>query len=177
MTTILDNDVVVASNYQYDENGNIVQAIEKRQGKADDTITYGYDVLNRLISVNQPSRGQASYTYDLRGNRLTLEETRPIKENLSETNYSYNALDQLDQLKSDGKTLDFCYLPNGTRYQKQVTETDSKGAVTKTVQKSVSNSAGKVIFEAKGSEQSEYICGDRILLKKKPDSNTLYYYL
>ncbi|MDQ1236739.1 RHS repeat-associated protein [Paenibacillus sp. SORGH_AS306] len=177
MTTTLDNDVVAASNYQYDGNGNIVQAIEKRQGKADDTITYGYDALNRLISVNQPSRGQASYTYDLRGNRLTLEETRNTKENLSETSYSYNALNQLDQWKSDGKTLDFRYLPDGTRYQKQLTETDSKGTVTKTVQKSVSNSAGKVIFEAKGSEQSEYIRGDRVLLKKKPDSNTLYYYL
>ncbi|MEW4372058.1 hypothetical protein ABXR35_19535 [Paenibacillus sp. JQZ6Y-1] len=32
--------------------------------------------MNRLIGVNQPSLGQATYTYDLRGNRLTLDETR-----------------------------------------------------------------------------------------------------
>jgi len=177
MTTTLDNEVIAASSYEYDDNGNIVQATEKRQGKNDDVITYTYDALNRLTGVNQPSRGQASYTYDLRGNRLTLDETRGMKENLKETNYSYNALDQLDQYKSDGKTVDFRYLPNGTRYQKQAAKTDSKGTVTKTIRKYVSNADGKVIFESDGTETSEYVRGDRVLLKKKPDSNTLYYYL
>lgn len=76
-------------------------------------------------------------------------------------------------MKSDGKTLDFCYLPNRTRYQKQLTQTDSKRTVTKTVQ----NSAGQVIFEAKGSDYDEYIRSDRVLLKEKPDSKMLYYYL
>lgn len=177
MTTTLDSEVIASSHYEHDDNGNIVQAIEKRQGKNDDVIAYTYDALNRLIGVNQPSLGQATYTYDLRGNRLTLDETRGMKENLKETNYSYNALDQLDQYKSDGKTLDFRYLPNGTRYQKQVTATDSKGSSTKVTNKYVSNGSGKVIFESKGTDNSEYVRGDRVLLKKKPDSNTLYYYL
>lgn len=48
MKTTLNNNVVAASNYQYDNNRNILQAIEKRQGKADDTITYSYDALDQL---------------------------------------------------------------------------------------------------------------------------------
>lgn len=180
MKNELDGVELSSSTNGYDTNGNIIQTIEKRQGQADRVTTYDYDPLNRLISLNESGKGTASYTYDLRGNRLTLEDNRGqanALENLKETNYSYNALDQLDSYQQDKTSTSFRYLPDGTRYQKQTTVTNTDGTKTTTSSKFISNGNGKVTFEAKGTDYNEYVRGDRVLLKKKPGSNSLQYYL
>ncbi|WP_322922120.1 RHS repeat-associated core domain-containing protein [Paenibacillus campi] len=70
-----------------------------------------------------------------------------------------------------------------------MSDTTGGTAQTKTLQNYISNGAGKVIFEAStdtGTSDSspsttpaytEYIRGDRVLLKKQPGSAKLYYYL
>jgi len=80
-------------SYTYDANGNIITVQE------DSTVkTYVYDKLNRLIEI-QPEAGNSTntiYTYDLRGNRLTLSSAW-FDLNLAETEYAY---DMQNNLKS-----------------------------------------------------------------------------
>ncbi|MDN4617494.1 RHS repeat-associated core domain-containing protein [Paenibacillus sp. PsM32] len=185
LTTInsLDSVELSASLYDYDTNGNIVKATERRQGKSDVVTNYDYDGLNRLSSISQNGKIVSSYTYDLRGNRITLEDTRLTEERLLESlknmNYSYNALNKLDTVDQNQTSTSFRYAPDGSRYQKQVITTDSKGVKTTTAYKYINDDNSKVIFEAKGTDYTEYIRGqeNRVLLKKKPGSNTLSYYL
>lgn len=44
------------------------------------TITYGYDELGRLVSVNDPANGAATYTYDPVGNILSISRTSENQE-------------------------------------------------------------------------------------------------
>lgn len=68
--------------------------------------TYGYDSLNRLVSVSATGRS-ASYTYDNLGNRLTKVEA-------STTTYAYDDASELTgELRPGGESVDYLYDANG----------------------------------------------------------------
>ncbi|MDN4619635.1 RHS repeat-associated core domain-containing protein [Paenibacillus sp. PsM32] len=181
MTNNLDKDELSASLYDYDSNGNIVKSIERRKGQDTTEKRYEYDKLNRLIEVYSGNILLSRYTYDLRGNRLTLENNQ--EEKLSEINYGYNALDQLDQYKEGTTSTTFHYLPSGIRYEKNVSEKDNQGRINTKKHHYVSNDEGKVVFEAMDQKFNEYIRGDRVLLKFSKSNlynsqySTPHYYL
>lgn len=201
MITTLDDAVIAASNYLYDRNGNVLQSIEKRSGKTDHTINYTYDSLNRLIGVTDSVRGTTVYAYDLRGNRLIqTEDTPSVMIEPRDTTYLYDLDNQLKQYRSmktenipqqagqlKGTFTYFSYLPNGMRYQKKYVESKVGLTEVKAIRNYISNGSGKVIFEAltnfitTGKPDkpiyTEYIRGDRVLLKKQLGSEKLYYYL
>src|SRR5665213_1060749 len=76
------------STMVYDANGNIIQSI--------DTLgyltTYGYDILNRRISVQNPDGGTATTSYDANGN--VLSETDPLGHS---TTYVHDVLNRKTQ--------------------------------------------------------------------------------
>ncbi len=198
MTTTLDGALLASSNYTYDRNGNVLQTVEKRADKADHTTSYTYDSVNRLIGVNDSVRGSTTYTYDLRGNRRLQSVDKPsTAAKAEEHQYTYDLNNRLKQVRSipgekeqaKETTTSFAYLPDGTRFQKKVTESTGDTSQTKKSRNYISNGDGKVIFEAAtdvGTSDSgtlaktaytEYIRGDRVLLKKQQGSAKLYYYL
>jgi YD repeat-containing protein len=61
--------------YIYDKNGNIVSVTS-----GSNTTNYSYDKLNRLVGVSGSggSGGNAAYTYDLQGNRITTNDNKSM---------------------------------------------------------------------------------------------------
>lgn len=80
--------------YTYDANSNIASVSLTSDTLGSSTITYTYDVLNRLTKETLRDGTQIEYTYDAVGNRLTK------KVGANTTNYSYNAANELTTVGS-----------------------------------------------------------------------------
>ncbi len=77
--------------YAYDHSGNRTQMVDTAGTSAALTWGYGYDWLDRLVSVAQNGTTTASYTYDNNDNRLTLVQPGSNNSYL----YAYNLADQI----------------------------------------------------------------------------------
>jgi len=101
-------------SYTYDVGNRLTQAVDSVTG----TITQGYDNLNRLTSESTP-QGTVSYTYDNAGRRATMTVAgQPV------VNYSFDNANRLTQITQGTTAVAFGYdtagrrttltLPNGT---------------------------------------------------------------
>ncbi|WP_341278960.1 RHS repeat-associated core domain-containing protein [Paenibacillus sp. FSL H8-0537] len=100
--------------FGYDGFGNITSI--NRNGSIQ---AFSYDALNRIKEENT-AEGQRTYTYDDRGNRLTVSGSSP---DLTEetTTYSYNALNMLKTYSSsNGTQATYSYYGDGLRATKIV---------------------------------------------------------
>lgn len=164
--------------YIYDRNGNIISVSETRNSSATNngtarTTSYSYDALNRLVSINTPDGGNMVYTYDLRGNRQTLWSTASSTTNLVDKSYKYDLQNKLTSVTKGSNMTNFTYYANGLRYLK------STGTIHTQVNYDFD---GKIITEEKLNggdivQKSNYIRGDRVLVKKDNTANKNYYYL
>ncbi|ASA20281.1 hypothetical protein B9T62_05390 [Paenibacillus donghaensis] len=161
--------VLSKSEYEYDNNGNITKSIETRKDQATETSSYTYDALNRLLIVTRADGSREAYTYDLRGNRLTLESKTSIEAAFAETTYGYDLLNTLTTLSQGGKTTHFTYYADGLRFKKVTGNSQTQYNY---------NLNGEVITEEKNSGQkANYVRGDRVLVKKDKTAGKDYYYL
>jgi len=64
--TKADGTVIDTYSYTYDTAHNMLTKEDARG-----TTAYTYDILNRLLTVTEPSGKTTSYTFDASGNRLT----------------------------------------------------------------------------------------------------------
>ena len=94
--------IISSFSYTYDNNGNTLTKTENGQ-----TTTYTYDAVNRLETVNHPSRGLETYTYDNAGNRLS----RTLGD-INET-YQYDNRNRLTQKTINGIISSYTYDSNG----------------------------------------------------------------
>lgn len=122
-TTLLDT-----YTYTYDQAGNQLTKDEVVNGVSKGTTTYGYDALNRLQSVKEPSGKKTEYTFDGAGNRLTEETTEGTT--ISLLTYTYNEQNRLlstTEVKTTGETdqVKYTYDNNGNLINKS-TETRKK---------------------------------------------------
>ncbi|MNB80321.1 tRNA(Glu)-specific nuclease WapA precursor [compost metagenome] len=166
------NNVLSSFSYGYDNNGNIVSTSEVRNNGAVQKTSYDYDALNRLISIMSPDGGSTTYTYDVRGNRQTLSDTSSTSLVMLDTSYTYDLFNTLTSVTKNG-TISFKYYADGLRYLKNA------GTISTQVNYDFN---GQVITEEKLSggyivQQSNYVRGDRLLVKKDKKAAKDYYYL
>ncbi|WP_246553681.1 RHS repeat domain-containing protein [Paenibacillus tritici] len=160
-------------SYSYDNNGNRIAVSESRNEGAEQRTNYGYDALNRLISISRPDGGQTTYTYDVRGNRLTLSDTSTVSLDAADTSYTYDLQNTLTSVTKGGASTSFKYYADGMRSMK--TKGNTQTQVNYDFQ-------GQVISEEKivnGDyvEQANFVRGDRVLVKKDKKAAKDYYYL
>ena len=127
------------------------------------TVDYQYDALNRLASVRYPTQyGNNAHTVDYqydRAHNRTQATTTPVVENPeTETTestdswsrtYTYNALDQLSTISSDGNPqtqVDYQYDANGNVMQKITTETTSDNRTPSTLNNGQTNNGVSAMF-------------------------------
>ena len=106
-----DNTVIDSYSYTYDGAHNQISKVDSKG-----TTSYTYDVLNRLLSVTEPSGKVTSYTFDAAGNRLS--ETVVDGTNTTVTNYTYNEQNRLTNTATilnyvTVQTVDYVYDNNG----------------------------------------------------------------
>ncbi|MNB90640.1 tRNA nuclease WapA precursor [compost metagenome] len=173
MTNSKGSNVLSSFSYGYDNNGNIVSTSEVRSNGAVQKTSYGYDALNRLTSITRPDGGSTTYTYDVRGNRQTLSDTSSASLDMTDTSYTYDLFNTLTTVTKGSSTTSFKYYADGLRYLK------STGTTSTQVNYDFN---GQVITEEKLSgssivQQSTYVRGDRLLVKKDKTAGKDYYYL
>lgn len=160
--------------YGYDNNGNVISVKETKKDGTEQTTTFAYDALNRLIATVHPGGGRDTYTYDVRGNRLTMEQSvsDPVA-SFEDTSYSYDLWNTLTSVTKNGSETRFEYYADGLRAVK------SKGSTHTQVNYDFN---GQVITEEKLNgnnivQKSTYVRGDRVLVKKDKTASKDYYYL
>ncbi|WP_438498605.1 RHS repeat-associated core domain-containing protein, partial [Paenibacillus sp. IHBB 3054] len=137
------------------------------------TSSYGYDPLNRLVSITRPDGSRIAYTYDVRGNRQTLSDTSNASPDTTDTSYTYDLQNTLTGVSKGGKATSFQYYADGMRYLKTNGNTQTQVNY---------NFQGQVISEEKivsgvFVEQANFVRGDRVLVKKDKKASKDYYYL
>ena len=94
----------IGGTAQYDGNGNVTNEVT-----ASRTESYGYDVLNRVTSVDYGDGETQTYKFDPMGNRLEKGDT--VGGTTSTTTYSYDAANRLTTL--NGTSAAYTYDANG----------------------------------------------------------------
>lgn len=122
LATITDNDgnrIV----YTYDAKGNkIKEEIKDSTGALQKTQSIQYDILNRRNKTINPDLGEATNSYDKRGNRIAL--TNP---NNAITSYSYDQANRLIKVTQSGDvTISYTY----DRRNNLTSVTDANGNTT-----------------------------------------------
>ncbi len=105
-------DGVVTESYEYDANGNRVQALTSSQGM----VTGSYDDQDRLLSY-----GGNTYTYTANGELLTKTS------NGQTTTYQYDVLGNLRRVELPGKTIEYVIDGRNRRVGKKVNGTLVQG--------------------------------------------------
>lgn len=164
VTNYKGNSILSNFEYTYDLNGNI-ETIADSTG----ITTYGYDSLNRLTQITRPDGKTISYTYDVRGNRKSVNgDSLPSVQ--GQVYYEYNQRNQLTKAINDQVSTSCYYDPNGLRIKK----TSATG-----ITRYHYNTSGQVIAESDAANNvtANFVWGpDRVLVKKE-NSGDEYFYL
>ncbi|WP_167336702.1 RHS repeat protein, partial [Paenibacillus camerounensis] len=123
ITNYKGSTVISKYEYKYDKNGNITSVLETLSAGAGGngtvkTTGYGYDGLNRVTSISRPDGSSVTYTYDVRGNRLTSSDTAASSVTMTDTSYTYDLQNTLTSVTSGTSTTKFNYYADGLRYLK-----------------------------------------------------------
>ncbi|MGG1554859.1 RHS repeat domain-containing protein [Paenibacillus ferrarius] len=98
--------ILSSYSYQYDDNGNITSKTET-VNTVSSTTSYTYDALNRLLTISRPDGSTASYTYDLKGNRMTLQDNAQNFP-MTDISYTYDLLNRLSSVINGSMTTFVC---------------------------------------------------------------------
>lgn len=105
-----NGEVINFFDYDHDTNQNIIKQVARQNG-SDQTFQYTYDALNRIETSSQFNE---SYTYDKRGNRLTIQSNRNLFLAAGDTSYTYDAWNRLtDVAKAAGERVSYKYNGDG----------------------------------------------------------------
>ncbi|MEM1181413.1 MAG: RHS repeat-associated core domain-containing protein, partial [Acidobacteriota bacterium] len=101
-------DALEAITFAYDENNNLLQAIEQLSQSGLQTTTKTYDTFDRLQSVTDRWDHVLRYAYDPNGNRTQL-----IDPDGQVTTYAYDALNRMESVATAAGVTTYDYLRNG----------------------------------------------------------------
>ncbi|MCM3748343.1 hypothetical protein M3223_13385 [Paenibacillus pasadenensis] len=157
--------VLHSYSYQWDLNGNIKQRTENQHGQTE-TNAFDYDASNRITSSSQFSE---LYAYDVRGNRQALQSNRDLLQT-EETNYQYNASNQLVSAKKDaGEQIQYKYNGDGLMVER------TEG--TKTLRyyyDGVQIIAEATIVNGAATNPVQYLRGKGLIARKDAQGKTYY---
>ncbi|WP_238654562.1 RHS repeat domain-containing protein [Paenibacillus piscarius] len=159
--------------YTYDNNGNIISITETKSDGTKQISNYSYDALNRIITSNRNGlSNKIIYTYDLKGNRKTIETSDEIEKEFTDSSHVYDLQNVLTSVTKGTSKTDYYYYADGLRFKKINGNNETQYNY---------NFNAEVISEEKNNgQQANYVRGDRVLVKKeKKDNHYLkdYYYL
>ncbi|MCM3748349.1 DUF6531 domain-containing protein [Paenibacillus pasadenensis] len=157
--------VLHSYSYQWDLNGNIKQRTENQHGQTE-TNAFDYDASNRITSSSQFSE---LYAYDVRGNRQALQSNRDLLQT-EETNYQYNASNQLVSAKKDaGEQIQYKYNGDGLMVER------TEGAKTlRYYYDGVQIIAEATIVNGVATNPVQYLRGKGLIARKDAQGKTYY---
>ncbi len=135
--------VSYTKTYTYDLAGNRTSFVLTKNGEVVQSVTYSYDNLNRLATVSEDGVQQASYAYDVNGNRSSLTYANGVVES-----YDYNKANWVVSLGNIWRnqalsSFAYTYYASGS----QRSETDHTGKVASYVY----DGLGRLIQEAESN--------------------------
>ncbi len=149
--------------YQYDMKGNIAKRVEDGQPQ-----TFGYDKLSRIQNASEYGE---SYTYDSRGNRLTLLSGKQLF--LKEQSYQYDRKNRLTQVSGGtGSTVTYRYNGDGL-----LTERTEGGQITRYYYDGASIIAEGKVSGGTVLHKASYLRGTQLEARIDASGSKSYYVL
>lgn len=148
-------------SYTYDNNGNITQ-----RGSNGQSVTFGYDELNRIISSSEANE---QYSYDKKGNRLTLLSTAPDL-HTDTMEYTYDKANQLKSVTRNSTSTTYKYDGDGLMRER------NNGSTTRFYYDGQNLIAEGSVSGSNVSFKARYVRGYQ-LLSMKNQWGTVGYYL
>ncbi|MCQ4087552.1 RHS repeat-associated core domain-containing protein [Saccharibacillus sp. JS10] len=155
-----------AFTYGYDNGDNITS-------RSDGTTsgTFSYDELDRIITS---SEGDETYTYDGKGNRLTLQSSiqMPHKDNID---YTYNQAEQLSGVTRNQTSVSYKYNGDGLMTERSITK-DGQSTTTRYYYDGANIIAeGKVAADGTVTFKARYVRGAQLIYREDANHEKAYY--
>ncbi|MCQ4087554.1 RHS repeat domain-containing protein [Saccharibacillus sp. JS10] len=155
-----------AFTYGYDNGDNITS-------RSDGTTsgTFSYDELDRIITS---SEGDETYTYDGKGNRLTLQSSiqMPHKDNID---YTYNQAEQLSGVTRNQTSVSYKYNGDGLMTERSITK-DGQSTTTRYYYDGANIIAeGTVAADGSVTFKARYVRGAQLIYREDANHEKAYY--
>lgn len=162
-----DGTVLNSYSYSYDKNFNINKVDSSIQGSGATSYSFTYDEINR---INTSTDGSESYSYDLRGNRLTMQSNK--NKVYEDAQYKYNIWGQLVEVVNTRGTTKYIYDPDGMLYER----TDANGERNRYYfLQSKLIAEGVVAANNTATLKMRYVHGHGVAFQNGPDGTAYYY--
>jgi RHS repeat-associated protein len=149
-----------AFSYGYDANRNISDKTENAAPHA-----FTYDKLNRIEASTHYSE---LYTYDNRGNRLTLQSEQPVT--FTPTTYQYDERDRLTQVNKNNQNVTYRYNGDGLLYERIL-----NGIITRYYYDGGLMVAEGVVANNSATHKASYIRGTQLVARVDANGSKAYY--
>nr|WP_305121013.1 RHS repeat-associated core domain-containing protein [Saccharibacillus sp. JS10] len=155
-----------AFTYGYDNGDNITS-------RSDGTTsgTFSYDELDRIVTS---SEGDETYTYDGKGNRLTLQSSiqMPHKDNID---YTYNQAEQLSGVTRNQTSVSYKYNGDGLMTERSMTK-DGQSTTTRYYYDGANIIAeGTVAADGTVTFKARYVRGAQLIYREDANHEKAYY--
>ncbi len=161
LTQSLSGTTVNSFGYGYDLHGNQKNKTENGQVNA-----YTYDGLNRIATASEFNE---SYSYDSRGNRLTLQSDKPIIP--ADTSYKYDDRNQLSEVKvGEGSSVSYKYNGDGL-----LTERTENGVTLRYYYDGDQMIAEGIVTNGTVAHKASYIRGNGLVARVDASGTKAYY--
>jgi RHS repeat-associated protein len=156
-----DGSTTQTFTYGYDPNGNMINRVENSTQH-----TFSYDALDRISTSSQFNE---AYSYDARGNRLTMDSTQaPV---ISGATYEYDEWDRLSKATTeDGKVVSYKY--NGDDLMVERTE---NGETTRYYYDGTNIVAEAKVVNGQPVEKASYVRGLGLIDRVDAGGSKAYY--
>ncbi|MVP02560.1 RHS repeat-associated core domain-containing protein, partial [Paenibacillus lutrae] len=161
LTQAKSGTAVQSFSYNYDLHANQTSKVENGV-----TQSFSYDALNRIATSSEYNE---NYSYDNRGNRLTLESDKPITP--VDTSYTYDNRNRLNAVQLDGSShVNYKY--NGDNL---LTERIENGITTRYYYDGDQMIAEGTVTNGVAAHKASYLRGSQLVARVDATGSKAYY--
>ncbi|MDO3413390.1 polymorphic toxin-type HINT domain-containing protein, partial [Saccharibacillus sp. CPCC 101409] len=155
-----------AFTYGYDKQDNITS---RSDGTTSGTFTY--DELDRIITS---SEGAETYSYDGKGNRLTLQSSiqMPHKDNVD---YTYNQAEQLSNVQRNQTSVSYKYNGDGLMTERSITKNGKTDTTRYYYDGENIIAEGMVAADGSVTFKARYVRGAQLIYREDANNQKAYY--